>query len=242
MLSKNNINNHSNSLGIVDSEDDAAILIVIGEVLVVAVVYYKDHTSNMSLNTRKGQKKMKIKKEILETINYHIENKMIITIERKFNDNLDSIMGFPIAVSKNFLLMTVIYDFHDEGYTVLRLSDISDAYSKKSNNFYEQICIAEGLQDKIAPVFSEDISSIRNILKKLQNYDGYISIQCEEQIKKNTFYLGKIIDIKDCNLVFKDIGPDGKWDEELNTILFDDITQLSFDDYYSKMFYKYVVD
>lgn len=184
--------------------------------------------------------KKPLNKELLEIIDYHIENKMIITIEREFNDKTDSIMGFPIAISKNFLLMTVIYDFHDEGYTVLRLSDICDAYSKESNNFYEKICIAEGLQDKISTVFIEDISSIRQILRQMQNYDGYISIQCEEQIERNSFYLGEIMDIKDCHLIFKDIGPDGKWDEELNTILFDDITQISFDNYYSKMFYKYV--
>ena len=134
-----------------------------------------------------------INKELYETIQYHINNKMIINIERLFNGETDIIHGFPIKMSSEFLLMSVINDFHDEGYSILRTSDIVDAYSNESDSFNEQICILEGLQNQVQQECIKELDSLKQIVLQLKNYKGFLCIQCEQQLIKCTFYLGEII-------------------------------------------------
>ena len=177
--------------------------------------------------------------ELFETIQYHIDNKMMLNIERIFGTETDIIHGFPIKMSNELLLMSVINDFHDEGFAILRLSDITDAYSKEIDDFYEKICIFENIGTKSVD-FVQDITDWVFVLKQLMSHKGFISIQCETQIEKCTFYLGKMNNIEDDGVIFKDIGMDGVWDIEEHKIYFDEITQVAFDDNYSKMFYKYV--
>ena len=176
--------------------------------------------------------------EIKEIIRYHINNKMILNIERIFCNETDITQGFPIIISKQLLLMTVINDFHDEGFAILKLSDISDAYSKESEVFYEKICISENIGTKI-PDYIKDITDLRSVVKQLQNYKGYVSIQCENQIETCSFYLGKIDAVEQDGVIFRDIDTDGVWDDEVHKILYDKITKITFEDYYSKMYYKY---
>ncbi len=175
-----------------------------------------------------------------EIIQYHIDNKFIMTIDRCFDDETASTMGFPICLSENFVLTTIITDFRDEGYAILRTKDIIDAYSNERDSFNEQICISEGLQDKIYQEHIKGMDSLKEIFLQLQKYDGFICIQCEQQLERCSFYMGEIIAIGDDNVSFKDVGMDGIWDDEIHSILYEDITQISYGDNYSKMYYKYV--
>ena len=177
------------------------------------------------------------KKEIIQ---YHIENKFIMTIDRCFNGEITSVEGFPICFSEEFVLTTIIVDFRDEGYAILRTRDIVDAYSNKSDSFIEQICISEGLQDMVQQEYIKEMDSLKQIMFQLKNYDGFVCIQCEHQLEKCTFYLGKIITVEDDGVNFKDVGMDGIWDDEIHKIPYEEITQISYGDNYSKMFYKYV--
>ena len=77
-------------------------------------------------------------------------------------------------------------------------------------------------------------------LNQLKSYDGLLSIQCEGQIEKCTFYLGKIINVNEDSISFKDLDMFGKWDENINNIPLNEITQIAFGDNYSKMFFKYI--
>ena len=175
-----------------------------------------------------------------EIIQYHLDEKLIMTIDRCFNNETSSIIGFPICLSDEFILTTVIVDFHDEGYAIVRTKDIVDVYSKESDSFNEQICIFEGLQEKIHQEYVKEINSLKQIFLQLNDYDGFICIQCEQQLEKCSFYMGKIVAIEDDTVRFKDVGMDGVWDDEVHDIPYEDITQISYGDNYSKMYYKYV--
>ena len=144
-----------------------------------------------------------------------------------------------MLLSDKFLLMTVINDFHDEGFTILNIKDITDAYSYESYAFYEKICISEGLRDIELPGSINSLSDHEQIFKCLQGYDGLISVQCEKQTETNAFFLGRIKAVTSDGVEFLDIGMDGKWDNETHIILYSEISQISFGDHYSKMYYKY---
>ena len=178
-------------------------------------------------------------KEIYDTVHYHIDNKMIINVERNFNGDVDTIMGFPLRISDNLLLINVINDFHDEGYSLVRTKDISDIYSKESDKFYEKICKLENVGCGEVKVIN-DISNMPISLEQLKNYDGLLSVQCEGQIEKCTFYLGKIIELTSDSILFRALDMFGKWDKDPDNIPIDEITQMTFGDNYSKMFFKYV--
>ena len=175
-----------------------------------------------------------------EIIQYHIDNKFIMSIDRCFNGETTSTVGFPICLSDNFILTTIITDFRDEGYAILRTKDIIDTYSNESDSFNEQICISEGLQNKIHQEHVREIDSLKQIFLQLNNYDGFICVQCEQQLERCSFYMGKIVAIDEDNVSFKDVGMDGVWDDEIHDISYEDITQVSYGDNYSKMYYKYV--
>ena len=181
-----------------------------------------------------------MKSEQKAIIQYHMDNKFIMTIDRCFNGEITSVVGFPICLTEEYILTTVIVDFRDEGYAILRTRDIVDVYSNESDFFNEQICISEGLQDMIKQEYVQEMESLDQILLQLKRYDGFICIQCEQQLEKCTFYLGKIINIENDGINFKDVGMDGIWDDEIHKILYEEITQISYGDNYSKMYYKYV--
>lgn len=181
-----------------------------------------------------------IDNELYKAIQYHIDNRFLMTIDRCFNGETTSTFGFPICLSDKFILTTIITDFHDEGYAVLRTKDITDAYSNESDSFYEQICISEGLQDKIEQNSIKETDSLNHVLSQLRDYDGLICIQCEEQAERCSFYMGNIITIEEDNVTFRDVGTDGKLEDEIHSIPYKEITQVSFGDNYSKMYWKYV--
>ena len=88
--------------------------------------------------------------------------------------------------------------------------------------------------------YVKEINSLKQIFLQLNDYDGFICIQCEQQLEKCSFYMGKIVAIEDDTVRFKDVGMDGVWDDEVHDIPYEDITQISYGDNYSKMYYKYV--
>lgn len=181
-----------------------------------------------------------MKQEQIETIIYHIDNKMLIKIERESLTGEGQIVGFPIQLTNKFLLMTVISDFYDEGFAILRTCDITDAYSKVNDEYYERICICEGLQDKISMSPIKDIADIKQILLDLQKYEGFVEIQWEEDDQEISFDMGKIKDVLDDSVVFQVVDLDGEWDDELDIIPFSNITLITFEDNYSKTFFNYM--
>ena len=52
--------------------------------------------------------------------------------------------------------------------------------------------------------------------------------------------MGKILNVQDGLVQFRDIDMFGEWDKNTDVIPFDEITQITFGDNYSKMYYKYM--
>lgn len=171
-------------------------------------------------------------------INYHIQNNLILRVERKLGTE-SYIEGFPICLSEKFLLMTVINDFHDEGYTIIRTEDIKKAYSKESISFYETMCRDEGLDRKAVPVIS-DLSCEKSILNELNYYKGFIEIECEQEDGNDDFYLGEIKEIFDEKVAMRTFDLSGKWEDKDEIISYEKLTRITFGDNYSKVYYKYM--
>ena len=179
-------------------------------------------------------------KNKIQLIKKHIEEKKIITIERNGVGKNTRADGFPLLVTDTLLLMTLIVDFHDEGFLVMRLEDITDAYSNESDTFYEEICINEGLRNKEAENPLSNVTNIASILKQLFNYKKFITVQCEYNGSELAYSIGKISSIEENTIHFKNFDMMGMWEEKCRIIPLNKITLISIDDHYSNIYYKYM--
>ncbi len=167
-----------------------------------------------------------------------IHEQKIICVKRGTIDPESRYTGFPVWLSDSLLLMTNIYDFHDEGYVLLQTADLTEVTAKDSD-FYEQICIREGLGEKVSLCPIKKVGSYSEALRQFTNYPGYISIHCENEQDMPQYFLGRIDSLEETGVKFASLGCDGEWDTAPEFILYDKITMLAWDDYYAKMFYHY---
>lgn len=175
-------------------------------------------------------------------LQYHVDNKMLISIERQ-HITKESLWGFPIFVNHKILIMTKIIDFRNEGIVIIRLNDITDAYSKESDSFYEKICIKQGLQNEIENwIYLKKAKDIRSSIECIEWNNQFITIQCEKNTNEFYFSIGKPIAIDKKYILFSNFDKKGIWEKEARKIPIDDITLIAVGDHCAKMFYKYMID
>ena len=176
----------------------------------------------------------------IQTIEGHIENEMIITIEREQVDKNERIIGFPLVLSNELLVMSKIVDFHDEGFVVIRVQDITDAYSKEHDVFYEEICIKEGLKGKVDESPIKEAMDFASVLRQLLNYNKFISIQCEFEDNELYYSIGRISSIEADAVHFDNFDKMGVWEDDKRLIPLNKISLVGIGDYYSSIFHKYL--
>ncbi len=168
----------------------------------------------------------------------YIRDCKMIQVERADINPDESFTGFPVWLSDSFLLMTNVYDFHDEGYVLLRVPDITEVTAKESD-FYENICVKEGLRERVSACFVKETNMYFEALQQFLQYPGYISIHCENEDELPQYLLGRIVSSEETGVKFASLGCDGEWNPELDFIAYDKITMLAWEDYYAKMYYRY---
>ena len=177
--------------------------------------------------------------KIIETISNHIEHEMLIKIERAGIEEHD-ISGFPLILSEHLLVMSNIFDFHNEGFSVIRLKDITDAYSKESCAFYEQICISEGLKKRANDSLIKDATDFAAVLRQLIPYDKFVTIACELEDSEFSFSIGKVSSVDGSIVQFHYFDSMGVWEDEMRSIPLHEITRVAIGGHYANVFYRYV--
>lgn len=171
-----------------------------------------------------------------ETIQYHIDQNMLLRVERKTIPD-GKLEGFPLLLSNDFLMLRLVTDFHDEGYSIIRTCDISDAYSMESIAFYETICKKEDSTICKNTSLIQKIETLEEILMSLKDYDGFVELECERQ--EDMYFLGRIERLESDRVVFRFFDLEGGWDDDLDDIPLENITKISFGSHYAKTLYKY---
>ena len=182
-----------------------------------------------------------MKANFLGTIKEHIDNKSLLRVDRSDAIDGESIIGFPVCLSDTLLLMSNVVDLHDEGYIIVRLSDITDAYLLESDSFYERMCSGEGLK---ANAFDQntlkDVEDLESVLNQLAGYPGFVSISCDLLDNELCFSIGKIAKIENGMVRFNHFDAEGIWEDTERLIPIAQITSISFGDNYSKIYFKYM--
>jgi hypothetical protein len=95
-----------------------------------------------------------------------IADRALISVRRKRVDDR-SIQAFPLAVSQRLVLLQYVYDFHLDGFMLLRLRDISDWKVGDTNIFQRRLLQEEGVLDQVQFDFRGPIDSFPDFLLSL---------------------------------------------------------------------------
>ena len=149
--------------------------------------------------------------------------------------------GFILGVGRDLVLVQQFHDFHPEGYTALRVKDITGIRSGKYERLWERMLAEEGILGRVGIPYDVPLQDITVLLKALQQRGDNIIVECED-VKEDLddFYLGQILSIDSDSLCFAHFNALGRWDKDPHTIPLEKITKLQFDTPYVQTFSKYL--
>ncbi len=150
----------------------------------------------------------------------------------------DAWNGFPLVLGDELVLLRTLHDFEFDGFSVLRLADVTDVRSGDVERFFERVIKAEGLDRDLAPPRPILLRSMRTALESVRAHYRFAIIECEGA-DDDEFYLGEIARVDDEALHLHYIHVDGSRDREATRVALDEITLVRFDENYLRLYGKY---
>jgi hypothetical protein len=141
--------------------------------------------------------------------------------------------GFPVGLSPEFLLLNALGDRIDlDGYTVVRLSDITEltrSFPRKS--FYLRALDLKGIR----PVVPEgiDLTDVRSLLASIERRYPLITIH-RERVAPDECEIGRLKLASDGGYALLWITPEATWEHDYRTYRYSDITRVGFDAQYER--------
>jgi len=176
------------------------------------------------------------KKEIKKLIRNGINPVQMCGIRLKYDVN--NRYFFPVSTSDRLFLGANEDDFILDGYTIRRFTDVVKAEIVDGKQL--EISKAEGVIDSIETP-DIDLTDWYSVFVSLQVSDKFMIIEHEDLDEKEwMFAIGKINKVTKTKVYFRHFNADGKWDEDLWEIPFNEITSVSFETRYVDIFSKYV--
>ena len=181
--------------------------------------------------------KIKAYDTLLQT---HIDKKDFVKIYRTFREKEETISGFILAFSKDFLLLQVDNEFALNGYAIIRKGQFDSIRCNKYDKTQKKIYKAEGLMDN-SYVIDKNISlkNWQDNFTDLKKNDYHVIIECEDK-EEPLFDIGPIKRILKNSVSIQYYDPTGQLENKLTSRKYADITIVKFDDNYSKTFRKYL--
>lgn len=176
-------------------------------------------------------------------INKHIEKKDLVKVYLADNNGFDLInfTGIIFAQNEEFIVMSSLYDFNEDGYVVISKSDISEIKKGENEQFYDKILISEGINQKIEARFIEldfKLGTYAEMFESLKKVGFPIIIE-NLYGSKNIFLIGPIFNVKKKKVFIDYFNARGEYDLKPVSIKYKDITIFRFDDLYTNLFFKY---
>ena len=145
---------------------------------------------------------------------------------------------FPLAVTEELFLAANEDDFSIDGCTVRRIEDVVNVKIKDDKCL--EIDIAEGLLDNLH-VPEIDISDWHSVFTSLKAIDENIIIEKESDVPEECqFAIGRIAEIHGDFLLLREFDADGNWLYDNTIIPFSQITSVTVNSRYVRVFSKYL--
>lgn len=150
--------------------------------------------------------------------------------------------GFILGLSDALILLQQFHDFYCEGYTLLRVPDVTAVQSGQYERFWERMLHAEGILDNVGISYDVPIQGIGSALSWLAGRAQNIAVEIESRVSSNDdeFYLGRIDHFTDDAFGFFCFDALGEWTAEPIMIRMDEVTKIQFDTPYINIFSKHL--
>jgi len=182
---------------------------------------------------------VKIKEYNLMLQNY-IDKRSFVKIFRTVCGKEETLSGFILGMSRNFLFLQLDDEFVLDGYAVIRLDDFDSIRHSSYERTQRKIFAAEGLlADGYGFEKPLPLTNWGDILKTLKSYDIHVII---ENISNGEldFWIGPIKRVASKSVSIHNYDPNGTFDENVTLLKMDTISILKFGDRYSTIFRKYL--
>lgn len=161
----------------------------------------------------------------------------MVTIEReKFSDA--NLYGFILKESKKLLMIRQVIDFKFDGILVIDKKEISDCYSSLSDAYQTEILKEFGIYQSVNFDVDYDIKNWQAFFESSHKDFPYCQIH-HDRLRKNLFYIGKIVQIKKKSLKLHEFSATGNWDEKTTKIAYDHISTCGIGMHYTQVYADY---
>ena len=163
--------------------------------------------------------------------------KVRITRSRPSESRLN---GYLIEASDELLLMHCFDDFEPDGYTIIRVADVTGLRRCPYEQWWDHMLEQEGLLGALDHPPNIDLQDMRSAMESVGTQYGQMIIECEDEDEDiEDFYLGELVSTNYDTAYLLDYDSLGFWAKEPKDILMDEITMVQFDTPYIRIFSKY---
>lgn len=166
-----------------------------------------------------------------------IKNKQQIAILRESMD-ADNLILIPLKMSDHIIAGHYVRDFVLDGYKIISLAEITSIKRGALEEYHDEILRGEYSFGKNNYIEKVNIETWQGFFEDISKFGKMINIT-QEHLGETFFYVGRVIAVKQEQLEFLEINPEGEWDDETTMIEYEEITMVDFGDRYSSMLHKY---
>lgn len=154
-----------------------------------------------------------------------------------------TIHGFPLVMSDQFLVLQEIREFHLDGYAVVPLKNIYALRSGRAERAIERVLTGEGLYDHINLPYPLNLDSFQELFRSIQALAKNVIIETLEvdgDMIEESFVIGKITGFSKRSVAILNFDDAGYWNPEPTILGYKQIKWITFDSEYINLFSKYV--
>lgn len=169
----------------------------------------------------------------------YIEKTSLIKIYTDVEGDEKCYTGIPIRISRAFLAIHELADFHFDGYRIVRLKDIVKIRRSKFEITTQKILKYTGeLDNHVSPAWLR-IGSWKSLFKCLKER-RICACAASGLIELNIFRIGEIYRVGDTAVTLNSFDAHAQWYKPKDKIEYSKITEVSFGDEYSVTFNNFI--
>lgn len=178
-------------------------------------------------------------KDFKRLIKKHIERVNFVKIPL---ENDTSIFGFIVKISDEFLMVEESNDFSLAGIKIIPYERVigirNNIYDKVSKKIYLEENLIK-LNQKI--IRNTSLKNFESLFKSIKKQDFHCIVESRKK-DKEVFSIGEILEVNEKSVLIKNYDAAGKIDKKPSKISFKNIELINFNDNYSLVFRKYLLE
>ncbi len=164
------------------------------------------------------------------------KQKCLVSIRRKKINN-DRIQGFILDFSKNLILIQHVSNFHLDGLTILRVMDISNIESNKTDQVQTEILKANGVFAQVNFDREYKLTNWRSVFSTLASEYPLITIEDEGDCP--ILMVGQLKNIREKSVKIHEFTSSGRWLGDISEMNYKAINSFRVGNHYANMYQKY---